>query len=92
MIRGKCHAYRLRFLTSFPRRLVLDPYRPAFDPKHLSSDGEVEIPHHRHLFHCYTYQYHLLQLAILTVDTVSNLSLVVCTPSFSLIEIDIPVE
>ncbi|KAJ7087768.1 hypothetical protein C8R44DRAFT_26769 [Mycena epipterygia] len=42
------------------RHLVLEPWRPSFDPNH---DPEQEMPPHRHLFHCYVYQYHLLQVS-----------------------------
>ena len=40
--------------------IVIDPYRAYLDSK--GGDGEVsDAPSHRHLFHCYVYQYHLWQ-------------------------------
>ncbi|KAF7311484.1 hypothetical protein MKEN_01050700 [Mycena kentingensis (nom. inval.)] len=42
------------------RHLVLAPWRPSFD---VDNDSEQEMPPHRHLFHCYVYQYHLLQVS-----------------------------
>lgn len=47
------------------RHRVLDPYRVAFDPKH-SHDPHFGIgaPPHKYLFHCYTYEYHTLQLSM----------------------------
>ncbi|KAF8211930.1 hypothetical protein K438DRAFT_1805637 [Mycena galopus ATCC 62051] len=42
------------------RHMVLEPWNPFFDPSH---DPEHEMPPHRHLFHCYVYQYHLMQMA-----------------------------
>ncbi|KAI0089790.1 hypothetical protein BDY19DRAFT_888753 [Irpex rosettiformis] len=50
-----------RFRTE-NRHRVLDPYRIAFDPKH--SESGFGAPPHKHLFHCYTYEYHILQLAM----------------------------
>ena len=54
------------------RRLrVLDPYRSAFDPKHVKSrDGLVDAPPHKYLFHCYMYEFHTLRLAILVEELV----------------------
>ncbi|KAF7338076.1 hypothetical protein MVEN_02032100 [Mycena venus] len=55
------------------RHLVLEPWLPAFDPNH---DPEHEIPPHRHLFHCYVYQYHLMQMAfnVMTMlDTIHDM-------------------
>ncbi|KAJ7510139.1 hypothetical protein B0H11DRAFT_1957855 [Mycena galericulata] len=55
------------------RHLVLEPWRPSFDPDH---DPEQEMPPHRHLFHCYVYQYHLIQVSanILTMlDSIHTL-------------------
>ncbi|KAJ7157023.1 hypothetical protein C8R43DRAFT_998138 [Mycena crocata] len=40
------------------RHTILEPWRPSFDP---GQDPEQEMPPHRHLFHCYLYQYHLIQ-------------------------------
>ncbi|KAJ7272064.1 hypothetical protein B0H12DRAFT_1299013 [Mycena haematopus] len=42
------------------RHLVLEPWNPFFDPSH---DPEHPMPPHRHLFHCYVYQYHLIQMS-----------------------------
>ena len=49
----------------------MDPYRPAFDLKHVPSDEDAEVPPHRHLFHCYVYQYHLMQFAQVLIEMVS---------------------
>ncbi|KAJ7709612.1 hypothetical protein B0H17DRAFT_915317 [Mycena rosella] len=43
------------------RHIILEPWRPSFDPNH---DTELEMPPHRHLFHCYVHQYHLLQVSL----------------------------
>ncbi|KAJ7444827.1 hypothetical protein FB451DRAFT_1433746 [Mycena latifolia] len=43
------------------RHLVLEPWRPSFDPDH---EADQEMPPHRHLFHCYVYQYHLIQVSL----------------------------
>ncbi|RPD56328.1 hypothetical protein L226DRAFT_538461 [Lentinus tigrinus ALCF2SS1-7] len=49
------------------RHRVLDPYRSAFDPKHVRAPGFYDPPPHRYLFHCYVYQYHLMRFnSILT--------------------------
>ena len=51
------------------RLIVLDPYRAMF----TSTDDtltEREITSHRHLFHCYVYQYHLMQFATSIQDAV----------------------
>ncbi|KAJ7047102.1 hypothetical protein C8F04DRAFT_1308883, partial [Mycena alexandri] len=42
------------------RHLILEPWRPSFDPSH---DPEEEMPPHRHLFNSYVYQYHLIQVS-----------------------------
>ncbi|KAI0770884.1 hypothetical protein BD413DRAFT_553337 [Trametes elegans] len=59
------------------RHRVLDPYRSAFDPKHVRAvAGTQEPPPHRYLFHCYMYQYHLMRFSsILTeiLDTIIRL-------------------
>ncbi|KAI0344331.1 hypothetical protein BDW22DRAFT_1355705 [Trametopsis cervina] len=48
------------------RLCVLEPYRAAFDPKHShGADIIVEAPPHKYLFHCYMYEYHTMQLALL---------------------------
>ena len=61
---------------SFPlrsRQRVLDPYRCAFQPKHVCGgvEGIFEAPPHKYLFHCYVYEYHTLQLAVLLCGIVS---------------------
>lgn len=39
---------------------MIDPYRAYLDSK--GGNGEAsDAPSHRHLFHCYVYQYHLWQ-------------------------------
>ncbi|KAF9813949.1 hypothetical protein IEO21_05385 [Rhodonia placenta] len=57
------------------RHRVLDPYRSAFDPSHVGSpEGNIEPPPHRYLFHCYVYQYHLMQFAFLLVDILETIT------------------
>ncbi|KAF8121514.1 hypothetical protein EV363DRAFT_907034 [Boletus edulis] len=54
------------------RFTVLDPYRVMF----TSADDtmmEPEVPSHRHLFHCYVYQYHLMQFAKSVQDMLSEI-------------------
>ncbi|KAI0070007.1 hypothetical protein K474DRAFT_1609486 [Panus rudis PR-1116 ss-1] len=51
------------------RLRVLDPYRSAFDPKHVASpDYHEDPPPHRFLFHCYVYEYHVMEFANLLVQ------------------------
>ena len=54
------------------RFTVLDPYRTMF-----TSAGDTlterEIIHHRHLFHCYVYQYHLMRFATSAQDVVREI-------------------
>lgn len=52
---------------------VLEPYREAFDPKHLGSMTGDNVPPHRFLFHCYLYQYHLRRFCARLHETVCNL-------------------
>ncbi|KAJ7744984.1 hypothetical protein DFH07DRAFT_20255 [Mycena maculata] len=55
------------------RHLILEPWRPSFDPDH---DPEQEMPPHRHLFHCYVYQYHLMQASanlVTMLDSIHNI-------------------
>ncbi|KAI0917777.1 hypothetical protein AcV7_007101 [Taiwanofungus camphoratus] len=67
-MRESMNAVLERF-RSEKRHRVLDPYRSAFDPKHVGTpEGVIEPPPHRYLFHCYVYEYHLMQFAILLVD------------------------
>ncbi|GJE89275.1 aromatic acid exporter family member 2 domain-containing protein [Phanerochaete sordida] len=49
------------------RLRVLDPYRSAFDPHHVKEgkNGLHDAPPHKYLFHCYMYEYHVLQFALL---------------------------
>ncbi|KAJ7685439.1 hypothetical protein DFH06DRAFT_968491 [Mycena polygramma] len=47
-----------RFRTD-NRHIILEPWLPSFDPNHAPE----EIPPHRHLFHCYFFQYHLIQVS-----------------------------
>ncbi|CCM03488.1 uncharacterized protein FIBRA_05622 [Fibroporia radiculosa] len=55
------------------RHCVLDPYRCAFDPEHVGSpDMIVEPPPHRYLFHCYVYQYHLMQFCMVLLEWVDE--------------------
>ena len=59
-------------LTTQFRLRVLDPYRSAFDPKHIgSSDHFEQPPPHKFLFNCYMYEYHALEFATLLTDLVS---------------------
>ncbi|KAJ6597201.1 hypothetical protein DFH09DRAFT_113905 [Mycena vulgaris] len=61
---GKVRENLIAVLDEFrkdKRHLVLEPWRPSFDPNH---DPEQEMPPHRHLFHCYIYQYHLIQVSV----------------------------
>ncbi|KAL7281004.1 hypothetical protein ACG7TL_004306 [Trametes sanguinea] len=51
------------------RHRVLDPYRSAFDPKHVCAlSGIHEPPPHRYLFHCYIYQYHLMRFSSILTE------------------------
>lgn len=43
------------------RLKVLDPYRPAFEKPEETQD--FVMPPHHYLFHCYVYQYHLMQFS-----------------------------
>ncbi|EGN97169.1 hypothetical protein SERLA73DRAFT_183808 [Serpula lacrymans var. lacrymans S7.3] len=49
------------------RNIVLDPYRPALSADYDGASIDNEVPPHRYLFHCYVYQYHLMQFSILLV-------------------------
>ncbi|EIW75984.1 hypothetical protein CONPUDRAFT_93215 [Coniophora puteana RWD-64-598 SS2] len=50
---------------SSKRYNVIDPYRPLFETVDDSSsiNLEYDAPPHRYLFHCYVYQYHLMEVA-----------------------------
>ncbi|KAI9062294.1 hypothetical protein FKP32DRAFT_1677443 [Trametes sanguinea] len=51
------------------RHRVLDPYRSAFDPKHVCAlSGIHEPPPHRYLFHCYMYQYHVMRFSSILTE------------------------
>ncbi|KAG1736637.1 uncharacterized protein EDB91DRAFT_1141898 [Suillus paluster] len=54
------------------RLTVLDPYRPIFDRSYDASSDD-EVPPHRYLFHCYVYQYHLLQFAVLLQEMLKEI-------------------
>ncbi|KAH9933951.1 uncharacterized protein BXZ73DRAFT_45967 [Epithele typhae] len=64
-----------RRLISIPYRLsVLDPYRSAFDPKHVRAGGNgQEPPPHRYLFHCYMYQYHLIRFSSILQEILNDI-------------------
>ncbi|KAH7923390.1 hypothetical protein BV22DRAFT_1196761 [Leucogyrophana mollusca] len=57
------------------RHAVLDPYRPIFDTEddQTSTKGEDEVPPHRYLFHCYVYQYHLMEFSKLLQDMLAEI-------------------
>ena len=71
-------------LTSLVYRLhVLDPYRSAFDPKHLHVD-DPDPPPHRYLFHCFMYQYHLLRFSGILTEIVRPVPVpLLCRPCTS---------
>ncbi|KAF7363690.1 hypothetical protein MSAN_01026700 [Mycena sanguinolenta] len=55
------------------RHLVLEPWNPLFDPSH---EPEHDMPPHRYLFHCYVYQYHLIQMSVnvkIMLDTIHDM-------------------
>lgn len=56
--------------TLFCRHAVLEPYLPAFDRRLDETDPAQESPSHRYLFHCYVYQYHLIQLSGIAIEMV----------------------
>ncbi|KAL4245332.1 hypothetical protein ABKN59_008325 [Abortiporus biennis] len=53
------------------RHRVLDPYRSAFDPRYVGAGGFA--PPHRYLFHCYVYEYHAMQFAIILGDLIDEI-------------------
>jgi hypothetical protein len=62
------------------RLCILEPYRPAFKAGALGHSFDwCSVPPHRFLFHCYLYQYHLMEFATRVVDLVrrsfSNLAI-----------------
>ncbi|TRM68618.1 hypothetical protein BD626DRAFT_119094 [Schizophyllum amplum] len=50
------------------RLAVLDLYRPFFD-RDMEDPHLADMPPHRHLFHSYVYQYHLMQVAGILIET-----------------------
>ncbi|KAI0757706.1 hypothetical protein C8Q80DRAFT_1349811 [Daedaleopsis nitida] len=59
----------LRRFRKEKRHMVLDPYRSAFDPKHVRAGaGLHDPPPHRYLFHCYMYQYHLMRFSSILTE------------------------
>jgi hypothetical protein len=56
------------------RLKVLEPYRPTFEKamEDASVDtGTYVMPPHQYLFHCYVYQFHLVQFSGVVVQMVS---------------------
>ncbi|KAL1742869.1 hypothetical protein HDZ31DRAFT_42289 [Schizophyllum fasciatum] len=54
------------------RLRVLDVYRPFFE--HGQDDAHSpDMPAHRHLFHCYVYQYHLMQVAGILLEMLDEI-------------------
>ena len=61
----------IRADVRYGRHRVLDPYRSAFDPKHVrTGHGFQDPPPHRYLFHCYMYQYHLMRFSSILTEIV----------------------
>ncbi|KAF7295393.1 hypothetical protein MIND_01078900 [Mycena indigotica] len=58
-VRATLNSVREQFRNE-ARHLILEPWRSSFNYDH---ENEHETPPHRHLFHCYVYQYHLLQMS-----------------------------
>ncbi|KAH8091403.1 hypothetical protein BXZ70DRAFT_909843 [Cristinia sonorae] len=50
------------------RLRVLDPYRSAFDTRHIGSHTGTDPPPHKFLFHCYVYQYHLMRFSMFLIE------------------------
>ncbi|KIY44983.1 hypothetical protein FISHEDRAFT_50366 [Fistulina hepatica ATCC 64428] len=57
----------LEELRSQGRLSVLEVFQPAFESQ------DIDVPSHRHLFHCYVYQYHLMQFADITVEMLDEI-------------------
>ncbi|KAH9905564.1 uncharacterized protein B0H18DRAFT_1132072, partial [Fomitopsis serialis] len=75
-VRYKVDSALNRFRKDF-RHKVLDPYRSAFDPARVGSpgaDATAEPPPHRYLFHCYVYQYHLIQFATVAIEMIDAIT------------------
>jgi predicted neuraminidase len=67
-------------LDSVDRHHVIDPYRVAFDPKVDGTNmADLEPPGHRYLFHCYTYQHHLIQVASIAIEMARYYTLLIVT-------------
>ncbi|OAX35889.1 hypothetical protein K503DRAFT_827545 [Rhizopogon vinicolor AM-OR11-026] len=58
--------------TTSKRLTVMDPYRPLFDSNYDALRDDT-VPPHRYLFHCYVYQYHLMQFAVLLQDMLKEI-------------------
>ncbi|KAJ6525711.1 hypothetical protein B0H19DRAFT_1223853 [Mycena capillaripes] len=71
-VRGNLRAVLDEFRKD-KRHLILEPWRPSFDQEH---ESEQEMPPHRHLFHCYVYQFHLIQVSsnvVTMLDTIHTM-------------------
>ncbi|KAF8629340.1 hypothetical protein AX15_003501 [Amanita polypyramis BW_CC] len=75
--RLKLIRYRLQLeLEHFRRKkrhLVLDPYKGTFDPRAEEIDTDQDVPPHRHLFHCYVYQYHVMEFGDYTMKMLDHI-------------------
>ncbi|KAL1753824.1 hypothetical protein FB107DRAFT_264038 [Schizophyllum commune] len=56
------------------RLKVLDVYRPFFEHGGQEDAHAPDMPAHRHLFHCYVYQYHLMQVAGILVEMLDEIT------------------
>ncbi|KAH7905721.1 hypothetical protein BJ138DRAFT_1130340 [Hygrophoropsis aurantiaca] len=75
---GKLHGELSKALEDFQetkRHKVLDPYRSIFegDDGDGAGKGDHEVPPHRYLFHCYVFQYHLMEFARLTQSMLAEI-------------------
>ncbi|KAF5346488.1 hypothetical protein D9756_010113 [Leucocoprinus leucothites] len=61
-------ASALEDFRSDKRLKVLEPYRPAFDRSTTEDNPDYVMPPHRYLFHCYVYQFHLMQFSGVVVS------------------------
>lgn len=52
------------------RLKVLDPYRTAFENR--EDHPNYVMPNHQYLFHCYVYQFHLMQFSEVVVSMASS--------------------
>lgn len=55
------------------RHIILQPYRLAFETPDEDSGSDYETPPHRHLFNCYVYQYHLIQISEIVIDGIDEI-------------------